>query len=256
MAGARPRAEQREPGTLILRVEGPAAIEIQHSTQVIRERGNQFLGWHVVAPRRAAPGAAAPWQSKVAIPSNDPAAVAVCGELRRKSPTRIKQALARLGTAVNAADARGCIARPESVPLADSVLSHPPDDRIGADQVASVWRKPRTHSAVWLDWRDLRNYRPPAAVPRSWRGGCLRLAALQSQRTGGRRACWSTNRQARTLRPRRSRRRLGRPDPTRPRPGTGHRRRPRRPATPCAFRVDHPPDPEEARTSNSGRCAT
>ena len=41
--------EEREPGTLVLRVEGPAAIEIQHPTNVICERVNQFLGWRAVA---------------------------------------------------------------------------------------------------------------------------------------------------------------------------------------------------------------
>ena len=51
--------EEREPGTLILRVEGPAAIEIQHSTNVICERVNQFLGWRAIARVALAPGAAA-----------------------------------------------------------------------------------------------------------------------------------------------------------------------------------------------------
>ena len=41
--------EEREPGTLILRVEGPAAIEIQHLAGVICERVNRFLGWRAVA---------------------------------------------------------------------------------------------------------------------------------------------------------------------------------------------------------------
>jgi len=36
--------EARQPGTLILRVEGPAAIEIQHLANVICERVNRFLG--------------------------------------------------------------------------------------------------------------------------------------------------------------------------------------------------------------------
>src|ERR1700694_1881194 len=39
----------QEPGTLVLRVDGPAAIEIQHLTGVICERVNQFLGWRAVA---------------------------------------------------------------------------------------------------------------------------------------------------------------------------------------------------------------
>src|ERR1700727_1604487 len=38
----------RPPGTLVLRVEGPAAIEIQHLAQVICERVNRFLGWRAI----------------------------------------------------------------------------------------------------------------------------------------------------------------------------------------------------------------
>ena len=41
----RPRAE---PGTLVLRVEGPTAIEIQHLSGVILERVNRFFGWQAV----------------------------------------------------------------------------------------------------------------------------------------------------------------------------------------------------------------
>src|ERR1700733_3514177 len=40
--------ENPEPGTRILRVEGPAAIEIQHVANLICERVNQFLGWRAV----------------------------------------------------------------------------------------------------------------------------------------------------------------------------------------------------------------
>ena len=59
MARARPSGEEREPGTLVLRVEGPAAIEIQHLADVICERVNRFLGWRAVARHRFASGAAA-----------------------------------------------------------------------------------------------------------------------------------------------------------------------------------------------------
>lgn len=38
----------RSPGTLVLRVEGPAAIEIQHQGAVICERVNCFFGWRAV----------------------------------------------------------------------------------------------------------------------------------------------------------------------------------------------------------------
>jgi hypothetical protein len=37
-----------EAGTLVLRVEGPAAIEIQHLAGLICERVNRFLGWRAV----------------------------------------------------------------------------------------------------------------------------------------------------------------------------------------------------------------
>src|SRR5262249_25462262 len=37
-----------EPATLVLRVEGPMALEIQHSADVILERVNRFLGWRAV----------------------------------------------------------------------------------------------------------------------------------------------------------------------------------------------------------------
>jgi hypothetical protein len=41
-------ADDPEPATLVLRCEGPAAIEIQHQTNVIMARINQFLGWRAI----------------------------------------------------------------------------------------------------------------------------------------------------------------------------------------------------------------
>jgi hypothetical protein len=43
-----PDPQVRSPGTLVLRVEGPAAIEIQHQGAVICERVNRFFGWRAV----------------------------------------------------------------------------------------------------------------------------------------------------------------------------------------------------------------
>ena len=40
--------QPQEPATLILRVEGPMALEIQHTSDVILERVNRFLGWNAV----------------------------------------------------------------------------------------------------------------------------------------------------------------------------------------------------------------
>lgn len=37
-----------EPATLVLRCEGPAALEIQHQANVIVARVNQFLGWRAI----------------------------------------------------------------------------------------------------------------------------------------------------------------------------------------------------------------
>ena len=66
----RPDEETAEPATLVLRVEGPAALEIQHLSAVILERVNRFFGWQAIGrialrqaplapPRQARPPAAA-----------------------------------------------------------------------------------------------------------------------------------------------------------------------------------------------------
>ena len=92
--------EPTEPATLVLRVEGPAAIEIQHQSNVILERINRFFGWQAVgrlalrqAPlkRRAAP----------APPRADPAAAErVAASLTDIDDDSLRMALGRLGAAV------------------------------------------------------------------------------------------------------------------------------------------------------------
>jgi hypothetical protein len=92
--------EEREPGTLVLRVEGPAAIEIQHSTNVICERVNQFLGWRAIAriALRQAPLRRAAHKTA---PAGDPEAVArLAASLPDIADDDLRQALARLGAAV------------------------------------------------------------------------------------------------------------------------------------------------------------
>jgi hypothetical protein len=92
--------EEREPGTLVLRVEGPAAIEIQHSTHVICERVNQFLGWRAIA-RIALRQAPLRRATRTATPAGDPAAVArLAANLPDIADDDLRQALARLGAAV------------------------------------------------------------------------------------------------------------------------------------------------------------
>ena len=84
----------------MLRVEGPAAIEILHLAQAICERVNRFLGWRAVeritlrqAPlRRPAPSPA---------PAADPAAAArIAATMPEIADDDLRAALARLGAAV------------------------------------------------------------------------------------------------------------------------------------------------------------
>ena len=46
---ARADPDESPPATLVLRVEGPAAIEIQHQSAVIVERVNRYFGWQALA---------------------------------------------------------------------------------------------------------------------------------------------------------------------------------------------------------------
>jgi hypothetical protein len=89
-----------EPGTLVLRVDGPAAIEIQHLADVICERVNRFLGWRAVArvALRQAPLRGARQKAR---PALDPAAAArIAAGLPQVADDELRQALARLGAAV------------------------------------------------------------------------------------------------------------------------------------------------------------
>jgi hypothetical protein len=90
----------RAPGTLTLRVEGPAAVEIQHLAGVICERVNRFVGWRAVdrialrqAPlRRAARRSAAPVDAA--------AAARIAANMPEIVDDNLRRALARLGAAV------------------------------------------------------------------------------------------------------------------------------------------------------------
>jgi len=97
----RPAAgEERQPGTLVLRVDGPAAIEIQHLTNVICERVNRFLGWRGierVALRQAPLRRGA---RKVARGSDPVATAQLAASLPDIADEALRQALARLGAAI------------------------------------------------------------------------------------------------------------------------------------------------------------
>lgn len=101
-----PRAvgnEAPEPGTLVLRVEGPTALEIQHLAGVILERVNRFFGWQAV-DRLALRQAPLSRRGKKPVKASDPEAAArIAATLPDVTDEELRQALARLGAAVKTA---------------------------------------------------------------------------------------------------------------------------------------------------------
>jgi len=90
-----------EPATLVLRVEGPAALEIQHLSAVILERVNRFFGWQAIgrialrqAPlRRREPPTPPP-------PLDPEIAARIAASMPAIEDETLRQALARLGAAI------------------------------------------------------------------------------------------------------------------------------------------------------------
>ena len=92
-----------EPGILVLRVEGPTAIEIQHLSGVILQRVNQFFGWQAVGSLRLRQAPLTRAQARPRPPAPDPAAMArVAESLQGIEDDDLRDALARLGAAVGA----------------------------------------------------------------------------------------------------------------------------------------------------------
>jgi hypothetical protein len=89
-----------DPGTLVLRVEGPTAVEIQHQSGVILERVNRFLGWHAVGDLRLrqAPLTKRPKAKPAAVDGEEQARIAA--SLSQIADDSLRAALARLGAAV------------------------------------------------------------------------------------------------------------------------------------------------------------
>ena len=90
-----------KPSTLVLRVEGPVAIEIQHLAPVIIERVNRFFGWLAVdrISIKQAPLARRP--AAEPRPGPDPKLTArLAATMTDIQDEALRQALARLGAAV------------------------------------------------------------------------------------------------------------------------------------------------------------
>jgi len=93
--------QPQEPATLVLRVEGPMALEIQHRSDVILERVNRFFGWHAVGRIALRQAPLSPRTRRPAPPPPDPAAVKkVADTLSAVEDEALKDALARLGAAI------------------------------------------------------------------------------------------------------------------------------------------------------------
>lgn len=96
-----PGDEPPEPATLVLRVEGPMALEIQHLSAVILERVNRFFGWQAVGKLAFRQAPLTRRREKPKRYKPDPEQTArVAATLTDVSDDKLKTALARLGAAV------------------------------------------------------------------------------------------------------------------------------------------------------------
>jgi hypothetical protein len=96
----RNQADTAEPATLVLRAEGPAAIEIQHMSGQIIERVNRFFGWRAVGriAIRQAPLAQA--AARAAPPAPDAREAERIAKSLDVADPSLRDALGRLGAAV------------------------------------------------------------------------------------------------------------------------------------------------------------
>jgi len=93
--------QPQEPATLVLRVEGPAALEIQHKSDVILERVNRFFGWSAVGKLALRQAPLSRRMPPAAPRAPDAKAVAEVAEtLSAVEDTELRAALARLGAAI------------------------------------------------------------------------------------------------------------------------------------------------------------
>jgi hypothetical protein len=95
------RVEEPDPAILVLRVEGPAAIEIQHLSGVILERVNRFFGWRAVGRLALRQAPLTQRQPSVRPPAPDPEATErMAASLTDVADEGLRLALARLGAAI------------------------------------------------------------------------------------------------------------------------------------------------------------
>jgi hypothetical protein len=93
--------QPQEPATLVLRVAGPVALEIQHASDVILERVNRFLGWNAVGRLAIRQAPLSRKAARRAAPPPSAARVAdVESTLSSVEDRELRAALARLGASI------------------------------------------------------------------------------------------------------------------------------------------------------------
>jgi hypothetical protein len=93
--------DESPPATLVLRVEGPAAIEIQHMSGVIVERVNRYLGWQAVGTLALRQAPLMRRRRKPQRPRIDEdTAAAIAAQMTGIADPGLRTALGRLGAAI------------------------------------------------------------------------------------------------------------------------------------------------------------
>ncbi|HET7885129.1 MAG TPA: DciA family protein [Bradyrhizobium sp.] len=93
--------QPQEPATLVLRVEGPMALEIQHASDVILERVNRFFGWSAVSRLALRQGPLSRRERPRPSPPPDPRQVEqIAQTLTSVEDEALRAALARLGATI------------------------------------------------------------------------------------------------------------------------------------------------------------
>src|ERR1700742_4127626 len=93
--------QPQEPATLGLRGDGPMALEIQHSSDVILERVNRFFGWSAVGRLALRQGPLSRRERPRPSPAPDPREVEqIAQTLTSVEDDALRAALARLGATI------------------------------------------------------------------------------------------------------------------------------------------------------------
>jgi len=93
--------QPQEPATLVLRVDGPMALEIQHGSDVILQRVIRFFGWNAVGRLALRQAPLARRKVPKTTPAPDARAVAeVAKTLSSIEDEDLRAALARLGASI------------------------------------------------------------------------------------------------------------------------------------------------------------